>query len=684
MANVQEGDIVKSHGSFLYYVTHNRGEGEFASYLSIVDVSDPAAPTMVSTTGFDRRIRDVFLGEGRAAVVFDQSVITTMDLMDPVDPVFELVVLDVTIPKTPSEVYRATIDGSYREGRLIGDELFVISDSPDTGGPAPWQLIDDSITIAVSPGDYINAMIARDSNLGLPTITIDSQGVPKTIAVGANRIVNRENTESATLVTTFTLQSNTGTPVDVDLVESAYFQTVYVSTTGIFLFDGDSVIKMSFVVDGTGVEFAADGQLNGRLLSQFAADEHEGYLRVALTDWTDGSSDVRIFNQIDDQLVVVGRIDDIAPGERIYSTLFAEEQVFVVTFRQIDPLFMIDLSIPTDPKIAGELKLPGASGYLQLIGDDLLLGIGRDAVMGRFTALQISLFDVSDPSSPKLLDRYTFDGGHSTMTPLIEWLGNAPEHHALTFDPTTGTLALPIFSMVGWNNVGEQILNDETSAVSLFQIDREHGIRATGQADFDSRALRTIIVGDNLVYLSEDGLKTASRLAPSETLASMKFPTDQATRLAARPALPLPVLPPLVATPEENVFPERIVPFGKWPTVTIEETGPVREEAPTSAANNINLASYLINIERDHGPTRPINSDLDSDFAKTDRDRIFSQGASPAGPEQTRLGKTGKSFVTNQDYQVNESTGSTGSDSLDAFFAGLDFAMDLESFSMSN
>lgn len=553
VANVQEGDIVKAHGDFLYYVTHDDGSGDYSSYLSIVDLSDPTDPKIISTTGFDHKIRDIFLDDGRVAVVMDGDPrLVNPWLVGGHDGHrsghFQFLVMDVTDSENPTEVYRASIDGSYTDARLIGDQLFVIS-STGNDVPSPWQLENTGLAEdAVSPGNFIDALFEYDPNIGIPTITIDANGTTEVITVSHDQVVNRDDTSMSTLITTFDLQSDSGQPVDVDLVETNWIRTVYVSSQSMYLFDGNSVIKLDFLKQDAGLQFSADGELDGRLISQFAADEYAGHLRVAITDNQDSSSDILVFKQVGDSLVVTSSLEDIAPGEQVFSARFEADKAFVVTFRRVDPLFIIDLADPDDAKIAGELKIPGVSNYLQWIGDGLLLAVGRDANpnTGRIGALQVSLFDVSDANNPQLLDRYSFEGGITTSTPLIQSINSAPEHHALTFDRSTGTLALPIFSSNHWQAFNDQpIFEGDNSAFSLFKVDRNSGIQVVDQVKFASKALRTVVVGENLVYLSEDGLKTATRQTPDDIIASIELPNESAQQLAARPVTsdPTPINP---------------------------------------------------------------------------------------------------------------------------------------------
>jgi len=135
--------------------------------------------------------------------------------------------------------------------------------------------------------------------------------------------------------------------------------------------------------------YRSSGQVSGFVLNQFALSEHDGHLRVASTDepewFPDGSSrrlsesSVTVLHERGSKLVRVGGVDGLGKGEEIYAVRFAGDKGYVVTFREVDPLYTLDLSQPSRPRVAGELKIRGYSAYLHPVSDDLLLGVGQDA-----------------------------------------------------------------------------------------------------------------------------------------------------------------------------------------------------------------------------------------------------------------------------------------------------------------
>lgn len=188
--------------------------------------------------------------------------------------------------------------------------------------------------------------------------------------------------------------------------------------------EGTIVLKFNFTSGG--VQFAVAGEIAGQILNQYSMDEYNGSLRIAATNW-----DAKIGNAVyilDVQMKLSGKITGIAPGERIYAVRFMEKTGYVVTFRNMDPLFVIDLSNPAAPKITGELEIPGFSNYLHPVSSTLLLGIGqntetiyrkdetgKEIVVGsQRSGLKVSLFDVSDPQKPREVDTLVFGGVGST------------------------------------------------------------------------------------------------------------------------------------------------------------------------------------------------------------------------------------------------------------------------------
>ena len=168
------------------------------------------------------------------------------------------------------------------------------------------------------------------------------------------------------------------------------------------------------ISDPAGAVYTASGSVPGEIHNQFALSEHAGHLRVVTTTggWNSSESWVRVLAESGGRLVEVGSVGDIGRGERVQSVRFADDIGYVVTFRQIDPFYTVDLSDPAAPAVVGELKIPGFSSYLHPLGDGLVLGVGADAdADGQVTGAKVSLFDVSNLADPQEVSVWTAPGG---------------------------------------------------------------------------------------------------------------------------------------------------------------------------------------------------------------------------------------------------------------------------------
>ena len=170
------------------------------------------------------------------------------------------------------------------------------------------------------------------------------------------------------------------------------------------------------ITDPDQARYRASGSVPGEIRNQFSLSEYDGHLRVVTTTgdpWDDSAeSQVRVLREAGGELNEVGSVGNIGNGEQVQSVRFAGDTAYVVTFRQVDPFYTIDLSDPQNPRILGELKIPGFSSYLHPIGDDLVLGVGTDATEEGFTTgAKVSLFDVSDLSDPREVAVWTAPDG---------------------------------------------------------------------------------------------------------------------------------------------------------------------------------------------------------------------------------------------------------------------------------
>ncbi|MGH3243444.1 MAG: beta-propeller domain-containing protein, partial [Spirillospora sp.] len=253
-----------------------------------------------------------------------------------------------------------------------------------------------------------------------------------------------------------------------------------------------------FDVGGRGrPRYVASGSVKGDLLNQYSMSEHDGYLRLATTTSRfddpgnrSSQSSVYVLGQNHDRLDQVGRVDGLGRGERIYSVRFIGAKAYVVTFRQVDPLYTLDLTDPRRPRTTGELKITGYSAYLHPTRDGKLLGVGRDAdTSGRTRGLQISLFDVSGEKPRRVASHRLPDASSQAEF----------EPHAFLYWPPTGLTVIPVRS-------GGETSEALVLKVTGSSIGDAGTVRHPGK-DYGNGVRRSLIVGDALWTISDDGAR---------------------------------------------------------------------------------------------------------------------------------------------------------------------------------
>lgn len=522
---VDEPDLVKTDGRRIVAVN--------GSTLHLVSI-DGDELTLEGSIDLDFWTQDLFL-DGDRVIAIAGGELARMPLWDefgrddslmtaPPTPIVTVVEIDISDLADPEPARTLQVDGRYVSSRMVDGAVRLVVSSHPTG--FAWVYPEGGGLRAEREAEDQNRAIVEDSQAAnwLPYyILTDHNGRDRVIAEGTvlacDRTHRPEEFSGLTTLSLVTLDSETldvadatGVFADGDIVYSSSDAT-YVATSRWIdpaMFEsGNRPDRMEtmvhkFTLSERSAEYQASGAVPGHMLSQWSMSEYDGYLRVASTDtpeWWGGEeseSMVTVLDTVGDELRTVGSVDGLGRGERIYAVRFFGHLGYVVTFRQVDPLYVIDLSDPKQPVVKGELKIPGYSAYLHPIGDNSLLGVGQDADLdGGIRGLQASLFDVSNPDDPARLDRYTMSGGHSE----VEW-----NHHAFMHDPSSG---LTVFPFERWEGAKADV--PPTGALVLTVT--EDGIREIGEVSHDDNGLdwwmpirRSLLIDGALITISEAGI----------------------------------------------------------------------------------------------------------------------------------------------------------------------------------
>ncbi len=535
-AGVDEPDVVKTDGRLVYAVTD--------STLRILDVTD-AQPRTVGTLALDGHGQQLLLRGTRllvsASAGSSGGPVFRQGLAFPPGPGYGqtlLTEIDVRDPAVPKVARTMTVPGDFVGARLTGSTArVVIGSQPDRVYATQRRTLREAVA-ATRTKDFVPSTVLRSA--------VSGKTYRRSIARCTQ--VRRPRGFSGTgLVTVMTFDLDRGLySADRDAV-MAGAQTVYASPDSLYVASrryspaveagrdapaGTTTEIHRFDASRQGVTaYRATGEVEGFVLNQYALSEHRGRLRVASTReplWfpnLDGatretrasSSAVTILDERGGRLVRVGRVGGLGDGERIYAVRFAGDVGYVVTFRQVDPLYVVDLSSPTAPRVRGELKLTGYSAYLHPLDGGLLLGVGQEATSeGRLAGPQVSLFDVSDPARPARLAQKQLAANGSTATEY--------DPHAFLYWAPTRLAVLPVQTYGGGRSAAAAVGLHVTRG-GLAEAGRATHPGTDGQ---DAPIERSLVVDGRLFTLSYAGLgvNDLGTLAP---LAFTPFPAPART-----------------------------------------------------------------------------------------------------------------------------------------------------------
>ncbi|RGD64746.1 hypothetical protein DXA98_08730 [Lachnospiraceae bacterium OF09-6] len=383
-AGVDEGDVVKTDGSYLYIL-------KSSGSVRIVDIRGTKMKEIaeIQPEKLNESIEDLYLDGDKLMLVttgYESSMEEAESDMYTVNryQYTALTVYDITEREHPEMTGRITQEGDYRQSRKNGDYVYLLTQySPSLG-----DSFEDSSVIPL-----VNEQKLAISDVYLP----DQTSQPDYLVASGINIQDPENVISSKAIVS----------------GAADF---YMSSDNLFICnnnwnDGKSSTEiLRFACEDGEITAGAMCELPGFLNDTFSLDEYQGYLRVLLTEDSNGESNSLYI--LDEDMQVTGAIRDLADGETIRSARFMGTIAYFVTFRQTDPLFCADLSDPDNPQILSELKLTGFSSYLHPYGDHLLLGVGYEAEeeTGSQTGVKLSMFDISEPSQVEELDKYVIKG----------------------------------------------------------------------------------------------------------------------------------------------------------------------------------------------------------------------------------------------------------------------------------
>ena len=517
-SGVDEMDLVEADANGNFYTL----DGDYlvvANGLPPEDLREIAA-LRVASDGFARGLLLDDAGERLVVSIarFRRLAIGSAPLVAPdiaAHPAVELLFVDVTDPANPVVDKKLLIDGFEIAARRIDSRVHLISHFAPV---LPADILDDATLndlrqrhadarreesdTAVSLAGEIRSRVAEllaaaDIQDFLPGLWEMSGGGDYVRVDNANCEVSKPDVSMQYALTSITSVDTTGANID-NLTVTNNAWNVYASERSLYLIQPSSgwwwdrwqreqTAIYKFSIGAGPAEFAALGIVDGSAWNSFQFSEYEGFLRVATnrnefdpaTDaWTRDNNLYVLSDNAAGSMQITGSVEGFGKDESIFSARFLGDRGFVVTFRRIDPLFAFDLSNPNDPRLAGELEIPGVSTYIHPLGAGHLLTIGFSGdEQGLNPGFQLQLFDVQDLSAPRLLHKFEPDFDADGFA----WTQATYDHLSFNYFADAGIVTIPVQYWAGR-------LDDHFSGFAAYSVDLQAGFAELGRLDHSDLA----------------------------------------------------------------------------------------------------------------------------------------------------------------------------------------------------
>ncbi len=578
VAGVDEGDVVEFDSNYIYTLSGN----------DVVIVNAwPAAQLSIASrfTVEGQPIAEYLNGDRLTIISTAGGGFGGWGFWNPLPSSTIVTVLDVSDRTAPTVVQKTKMDGQYVDSRAVGGFVYVLVNNSNAVAPAPLLVDDDNDPSTQPRYETRDAYLARVmANVGelveaaLPSYTAtgpDGQTV-RTGLLNSPEDIYQPLADGARNLLSIVSFSMTGDEPGIAHTSAVYdtgASTVYASLDHFYILDADStredgavtrILRFDWQPATGGIEFNATTTVPGTIIDQFSIDDSGPYLRIATTvrnlqsgNWT-GNEENDLFVLTDDDGVFeyVGGLHNLALGESIRSVRFLGDRAFLTTFRDVDPLFAIDLSDPEHPEAVGHITIPGYTSYMQLIDQNHLLTVGRNTPVGMSGPTEVSLFDISDLLQPERIAEYTFERFSTSEAEV--------DHHAFGYYSDFGLLAMPVSTAhverVDLDGDGyaetSQLVNDYELAVFSVDVaaaDPADRLTLKSEIEHDDSVRRSGFIGDKLYSIANGSIKVVNIAAPNTVIAELTIPQPDGPTLVPTFGGIIPDLgyyPILVAAPQ--------------------------------------------------------------------------------------------------------------------------------------
>jgi inhibitor of cysteine peptidase len=412
VAGVDEADIVKTDGEYLYVVSSNN--------VYILKAYPPKQAKVLSKITLNETYNvNIYVNGDKLAVLGNHFA--PIGIYYTYTGEAFIKVYNISDKTSPILTRNLSLNGTLSGSRMIGNYIYATANQ--LAVQSNNNKTDFVILPKISTGDTVKQVQATE----IRYINVPDVSYYFTTVIAVNIINDVQEPTYETFLTGST----------ACMYVSQINMYLAVPNTSIWLLSAevsgtrDKTFIYRVKLDEEKIVCEAEGSVSGYVLNQFSMDEYNGFFRIATTKWTNTGSQNDLF-VLNMSLNIVGELPNLAPGERIYSARFMSDRCYLVTFKQVDPFFVIDLTDPTEPKVLGYLKIPGFSGYLHPYDENHMIGIGKQD-----NNVKLSLFNVTNVTAPTEAAKFIVSGDWSDSTVLTD-------HKAFLFDKSKQLLALPV------------------------------------------------------------------------------------------------------------------------------------------------------------------------------------------------------------------------------------------------
>lgn len=494
VAGVDEADTVKTDGEYLYVVSNNT--------IIILKAYPPKTAQIVSRITLNETYNaQIYIDEDKLAVLGNNYAVAPTYKLYPyyyLGNTF-LRVYDISNKSKPILTRTMDLNGTLSGSRRIGDYIYIVVNQPALQSKVGQTEQEVTLPKIHSDGTLIEV---QATEVRYANITDIFYYFTTIIAVNIQDDAQDPTYEPFLTGSTAIMYVSAG-----NMYLTMPNNNVWLLAAEVAAARQDETLIYRVKLDNENILFEAQGAISGYILNQFSMDEYDNIFRVATTTWTNEGTKNNLYT-LNMTLHMIGKLEGLAPGERIYSARFIGERCYLVTFRQVDPFYVIDLKTPTEPKVLGYLKIPGFSGYLHPYDGQHIIGIGKQD-----SNVKLSLFNVTDVTTPtEAVDPFIISASWSD-TPVLR------DHKAFLFAKSKQLLSLPISTHFPIFKDGKYYTTNHHQAAYVFNITLDDGFKLKGKIthqpitsttyyiEYSHEVQRTLYIENTLYTISEAKIK---------------------------------------------------------------------------------------------------------------------------------------------------------------------------------